>query len=71
MTDLFHAVEKLEDSNLKILSELFECQVEDLHISRSVASLSISASYHRESVFSNVVDLTTAKAQLLLNQRHC
>jgi hypothetical protein len=33
--ELFKTVEKLEEENLKILSELFECQVEDLHISRN------------------------------------
>ena len=32
--ELYSAVEKLEDENLQVLSELFECQVEDLHISR-------------------------------------
>lgn len=42
MTDLFHAIEKLENSNLNILSELFECQVEDLHISRSVTKQKVN-----------------------------
>jgi len=36
VAELFRNVEQLEDENLKMLSELFECQVEDLHISRSV-----------------------------------
>jgi len=33
--ELFKVVETLEEENLRILSELFECQVEDLHISRN------------------------------------
>lgn len=32
--ELFSVVEKLEEENLRLLSELFQCQVEDLHISR-------------------------------------
>ena len=35
--DMMDVVEQLEKENLEIMSELFECQVDDLKISRSEA----------------------------------
>jgi len=33
-TELFKVAEKLEEENLRTLSELFQCQMEDLRVSR-------------------------------------